>query len=150
MRTKRTGKVAETALLTGDIQEAFCFLQCWYREVTKAAPKPCFQTVERQTRDHKQLYRYVPSPGDLIPVNVDPGGVEDGRPHDPEICEKVHGLSNKRAGGTWCIRAEGLKRWLTECEAEERRLAEGGAPLGKDKLDPIVLWEVIVLLIQTI
>ncbi len=48
------------------------------------------------------------------------------------------------------MQAEDLKCWLTECNAEERRLAEGSTPLGKDELDPIVLWEVAMLLVQTI
>ena len=86
--------------MAGDIQEAFRFLQGWYRDVTKVAPKPCFQTVDQQTRDHKLIYRYVPSPGDPIPVNMDPWDVEDGRPLDAEVCERVHGLLNNRAGGT--------------------------------------------------
>ncbi len=43
-----------------------------------------------------------------------------------------------------------LKHLMTECEAEQHQLAEGGTPLGEDNLVPIVLWEGVVLLIQTI
>ncbi len=91
-QTKCTGKTSEAALLAGDFQEAFCFLQGWYQDVTKVASKPCFQTVEQQTRNHDHLYWYVPSP-------VDPWDVEGGRPLDPEIHKRARGLPNNRAGG---------------------------------------------------
>ncbi len=41
-QTKRTGKATDAALLTGDIREAFRFLQGWYRDVMNVVPKPCF------------------------------------------------------------------------------------------------------------
>ena len=118
-QTKRAGEEAKEALSAGDIREAFRFLQGWYRDVTKVAPKPCFQTVERQTHDRKHLYPYVPSLGDPIPVNVDPCDIEEGRPQDPEIRKRVRGLPNNRAGGAAQIQADDLKCWLTQCEAEE-------------------------------
>ncbi len=48
------------------------------------------------------------------------------------------------------IQAEDLKHWLMECETEEQLLVKGGAPLGEEELNPIVLWENVILLVQTI
>ena len=62
-----------------------------------------------ETSERVELYERVPSPGDPIPINVEPKEVEDGCSGNVELRDVVWGLRNGRAGGTPGIRVEHIK-----------------------------------------
>ena len=124
-RTERTAAAVETELSKGNVQEAFRHLKGWYRNAGEAAARPCFQTMERQTKEREELYGRVPPPGDPIPINVDPFIIDDGVPTNDEIRERVRGLPNGRAGGNSFMRAEDMKEWLLGMTDEEDEKQEG-------------------------
>ena len=95
--------------------------------------------MEAQTTERQELYGFIPSPGDNIPVRVQPFAVNDDVPEDREIRGAVRKLRNGRAGGSSGIRAEDLKRWLRDAEVEEDEETEGGDG---------TLWRIVVRLIQ--
>jgi hypothetical protein len=134
---------AEAKLDKGNIQEAFCHLKGWYCEAGKAASRPCFMTMERQTEEREELYRKVPPPGDPIPINVEPFDINDNVSTDGKIRERVRGLSNGQAGGNSFMQAKDIKTWLRGVENEEDEKQDGydGA------VDP---WRAFVALIQAI
>ena len=131
----------EAHLAAGDLQEAWNVAKRWYRMAEDRAPKPCFESMEKQTEERAELYRKRVPPGDDIPINVEAYDVRDDTPSDGEIREAVRGgLKNGRVGGASRIRAEDVKGWLRDREEEERG---GTAGLG-DK------WQLFVKLIQAI
>ena len=74
-RRERTRKVGETAvshLKNGNLQEVWCTIQGWYRAASDRAPKPCRQTLERQTCERVELYARVGNPEEAIRINVQP------------------------------------------------------------------------------
>ena len=146
-RKKRAKDAAdEIALhLAGqDLQEGWNVAKRWYRAASDVAPKPCYESMEKQTAERVELYGKVEPPGDSIPINVDPYNVEDEVPKDPEIREAVKKrLKNGRAGGASFIRAENIKEWLRGMEDEEDPEKEGHEGAG-DR------WRQFVRLIQSI
>ena len=70
------------------------------------------------------LYSQVPSPGENIPVTVEPEEIDNSVPTEDEIAEAVTKLWRNRSGGPSWIRAEHLKGWLAAAKrggvAEER------------------------------
>ena len=83
---RRRVETAETdveALLGGDppnAKEARRRLKGWYRAAVNRAPPPARATLERITAERVDLYSYVPSPGENIPVTVTPADVDDSVP----------------------------------------------------------------------
>jgi len=145
-RRERTRKVGETVtahLGNGELQEAWHSIQGWYRAASDRAPKPCRQTLERQTREREELYARVPSPGDPIRINVDPKPVRDDAPTDAELRVVVRGLRNGRAGGASLMRAEDIKAWLRGVEDEEDPQVQGRQGAGD-------AWRAFVALIRSI
>ena len=59
--------------------------KCWYRTTEDRAPKPCYQSMEKQTAERVKLYGKVEPPGEPIPINVTPFDVPDSTPGDREI-----------------------------------------------------------------
>ena len=55
------------------------------------------------------LYIYMPSPGDNIPVTVKPVKVDDSVPTEEEIEEAVKKLQQNRSEGASGMRADHLK-----------------------------------------
>ncbi len=47
----------EGCLLKEDLQEAWRHAKGWYWLGSSLAPKPCYQTMERQTKEREELYR---------------------------------------------------------------------------------------------
>ena len=96
-RRQRSSEAAasiELLLNSGDLKEAWRILQGWYRTAEERAPKPCFQSMAVQTQERVDLYRAVPSPGESIPINVEPSTIEDGTPTDAELRKVVKGMRN--------------------------------------------------------
>ena len=142
-RKKRAEKAAtevEGYLAAGELQEAWRTLKGWYRLAEDRAPKPCYQTLAKQTKERVELYAKREPPGDDIPVNVDPFEVEDDTPTDLEIRACVRLLSSGRASGASGMRAEDIKQWLMDMVEEEKSGKEGAGDM----------WKHFVLLIQTI
>ena len=75
--------------------------------------------MEKQTVERETLYARQPSPGDPIPINVEPSYVRDDKPGDTKIRATVQKLSNGRAGGASKMRADDLKEWHRGIPLEE-------------------------------
>jgi hypothetical protein len=116
----------------------------------------------RQTAERIALYARRDSPGEPLPINVDPIPVEDGTPTDKELREVVKELTNGRARGTSGMRAVDVKAWLRGIQLEED---PKDGPANVDKGDnwclflklaqavwdhgeilPQLLWVVVVLI----
>ena len=61
--------------------------------------------LERITAERVDLYSYVPSPGENIPVIVRPVQVDELVPTEEEIEEAVKNLRRNRSGGPLGMRA---------------------------------------------
>ena len=104
----------------GDLKEAWHQLEGWYRAAKERAPKPCYETMDVQTKEQKELYKEHELPGELIPINVTLYKVEDEVPSDNQIREAVkESLKNERAEGASNMRGEDIKGWLRGIEKEE-------------------------------
>ena len=102
-------------LLGGDPQnakEAWRRLKGWYKAAVNRAPPPAQATLERITAERVDLYIYVPSQGENIPVTVTPAAVDDLVPMEDEIADAVKKLRRNRSGGLSGMRAEHPKGWL--------------------------------------
>ena len=71
--------------------------------------------------DRVDLYSYVPSPGENIPVTVAPAKVNNSVPTEDEIEDAVKKLRRKRLGGLLGMRAKHLKGWLAAYNRDKRR-----------------------------
>ena len=67
---------------------------------------------EQITAERVDLYSYVPSPGENIPVTVRPVHVDDPVPTEENIEEAVKNLRRNRSRGPSGMRAKHLKGWL--------------------------------------
>ena len=106
------GSTIKAELTKGNIQEAFRHLKGWYRAATETQAKPCYWTMVRQTLEQVDLYARRQSPGDPLPVLVDPVEIVNNPPEDGKIRSAVARLSNGRAAGASGMRAEDVKGWL--------------------------------------
>ena len=84
----------------------------WYQAAAKRGPPPARDTLERITAERNELYIQVPSPGENIPVTVEPALIDDSVPTENEIEAAVKKLRRNRSGGPSRIRAEHIKGWL--------------------------------------
>ena len=138
-------------LLGGDppnAKEAWISLKGWYKAVVKRAPPPARATLERITAEWVDLYRYIPSPGENIPVTVTPVKVNDLVPTEDEIEEAVKKLRRNRSGGALGMRAEHLKGWLA-ASSRGKMAAEKGDEKSEEEGEGGELWGKLVELIQT-
>lgn len=87
------------ALEAGETKVAWGKIKGWYSTAEDRPPKPCFDSMEKQTTEREELHRKVSPPGDPIPINVEPKEVVDDRPEDEELRGVVRGLHNGRTGG---------------------------------------------------
>ena len=88
-RAANVGSTIDAELAGGNVQEAFRHLKGWYRTATDTQAKPCFQTMERQTSEHVDLYLRRQSPGAPLPILMDPVKICNNQPNDSEIREAV-------------------------------------------------------------
>ena len=94
------------------IQNSWYRIQGWYKVVVDRAPLPARVTIEQITAERVALYSRVPSPGDNIPVAIEPFEVEDSVMEEGGIELAVKRLCNNRSGGLSRMQAEYLKGWL--------------------------------------
>ena len=96
----------------------------WYQAAAKRGPPPARATLERITAERTELYSQVPSPGENIPVTVEPALIDDSVPTEDKIAAAVQKLRRKRSGGPSRIRAEHIKGWIAAAKragvAEEK------------------------------
>ena len=59
------------------------------------------------------MYIQIPSPGENIPVTVEPSEIDESVPTEDEIAAAVKKLRSNRSGRLSRICAEHLKGWLT-------------------------------------
>ena len=76
----------------GELAESWRCLKGWYAEAGDRPPKPCHETMGKQTAERVELYERVPPPGEPICINVEPKEVEDACPGDLELRDVVRGL----------------------------------------------------------
>ena len=87
-------------------KEAWRRMKGWYQATAKRGPPPARDTLERITAERTELYSRVPSPGENIPVTVEPEIIDDSVPKEDEIAAAVKKLRRNRSGGPSWIRAE--------------------------------------------
>jgi len=97
-------------------------------------PKPQKKDLDKVTTEYGKLYHKEEPRGDPIPVLVAPFPIRDDVPDDEEIAVAVPKMRAGKAAGPSKIRADHLKRWLTEATRSENP-------------DPS-RWEVLVELVQ--
>ena len=82
------GRRVVESLLGGDQpnpKEAWRWLKGWYKAAVNRAPPPARATLERIMAERLDLYSYVPSLGENIPVTVAPAEVDDSVLTEDEI-----------------------------------------------------------------
>ena len=124
-RTRRAGEAVMGHLASGEVKEAWRTLRGWYRKAEDQAPKPCYATMEAQTKEGEELYSRVASPGGPIPTIIERPPLDDTHPSDEEIRRAVKKSRNGRSGGASKMRAEDLKTWLHMAECEEEAQEKG-------------------------
>ena len=120
-RVEESGKDVK-ALLREDppnAKEAWRRMKGWYRAAANRGPPPARATLERITAERTALYSQVTSPGENIPVTVEPAEIDDSVPTEDEIAAAVTKLRRNRSGGPSQIRAEHLKGWLAAAKRGE-------------------------------
>ena len=127
--------------------EAWRQLKRWYKAVVNQAPPPARATLERITVERVDLYSYVPSQGENIPVAVIPVKVENLVPMEDKIEETAKSLRRNRAGGESGMRSKHLKGWLAASKREKRAAEKGEG--NTDGEEGVSHWENLVELIQT-
>ena len=100
-RVEIAGQEVETLLGEDppNAKEEWRRLKGWYKAAVNRAPPPTRATLERITAEWVNLYSYVPSPGENIPVTVAPAEVNDSVPTEDKIEDAVKKLRRNRSGG---------------------------------------------------
>ena len=100
-RVEIAGEEVETLLGADPLnrKEAWRRLKGWYKAAVNRAPPPARATLKRITAERVDLYSYVPSPGENIPVTIKLVEVGDSVPTEDEIEEAVNKLRRNRSGG---------------------------------------------------
>ena len=75
--------------------------------------------------EQTELYRRVPTPGENIPVTVDPTHIDDSVTTEDEIEAAVKKLRSNRSVGPSRIRAEHVKGWLAAARRGGRAEEKG-------------------------
>jgi hypothetical protein len=75
--------------------------------------------MKHQTADRVALYARRDSPGDPLPINIDPVPINDGTPTDAKVREAAQKLTNGRVPGALGMRAKVVKHWLHGMRLEE-------------------------------
>jgi hypothetical protein len=160
-RTAQVGAAIKAELARGNVQEAFWCLKGWYRKTLDSMARPCPQRMERQTAEQVALYARRDSPGDPLPINIDPVHINDGTPTDDKIWDMAQRLTNGWAPGASRMHAEDVKRWLHGIRLEENpEVGTGNKNAGDNwcmfltlvqavwdhgNIPPQLLWVIVVL-----
>ena len=84
-RARKAGEEIMGALADGSSKRAYGILRAWHKQCDPAASKPCYNTLEAQTREREALYRRRPPPGDPIPSRAERPPLSDRPPTDEEL-----------------------------------------------------------------
>ena len=106
-------------------KEAWRCLKGWYKSAFNRAPPPTRAMLERITAERVNLYSYVPSLGENIPVTIKPVEVDDLVPTEDEIEDAVKKLRRNRSGRPSGIQAEHLKGWLAASKRGKQAAEKG-------------------------
>ena len=81
------GTAVETLLKEDppNAKEAWRRMKGWYQAAANRGPPPARATLERITAEQTDLYSRVPSPGENIPVTVEPTLIDDLVPTEDDI-----------------------------------------------------------------
>ncbi len=119
-----TASNVKGCLAAGEYIEAWRHLKGWYRSAEDRSPKPCPETMAKQTQERIDLYAACTPMGLPLPIQVGSAPVNDAAPTDGELRMVVGQLWNGRAAGAMGMKAEHLKEWLANVTQEERE--DGG------------------------
>ncbi len=114
-----TASNVEGCIAAGEYIEAWRHLKRWYCLVEDRAPKPCPETMAKQTQERVDLYVARTPKGMPLPIRIDPAPVNDAAPTDGELRMVVGQLRNGCVVGATGIKAEHLKEWLANVKQEE-------------------------------
>ena len=107
--TAQVRDMIEAELVGENVQEIFCNLKEWYWAASETTTCPCPQTMLSQTSEQIVLYGRRDSPGNPLPININPILVDDVTPTDGEVQVAPGQLTNRRAGGVSGMQAEDKK-----------------------------------------
>jgi hypothetical protein len=98
-RATTTASNVEGYLAAGEYIEAWRHLKGWYRSAEDRAPKPCPETMVKQTQERIDLYAARTPTGLPLPIQIDPAPVNDAAPTDGELRMVVgnYGMVPRRA-----------------------------------------------------
>ena len=82
--------------------------------------------MDHQTKERQELDEKVLPPGDMLPINVEPFGIDDEAPEDVEIRDMVKGPCNGRAGGADTSQAHGIVAMGSNCRRRVQHTGAGG------------------------
>jgi hypothetical protein len=85
LRAKTTASNIEGYLAAGEFVEAWRHLKGWYRSAEDRPPKPCRETLAKQTQERIDLYAARTPHGEMLPFHVNPALVPDAAPTDSEL-----------------------------------------------------------------
>jgi hypothetical protein len=118
--------------------------------------------MEQQTAEWVALYARRDSPGDPLPINIDPVPIDNGTPTNAKIWEAAQQLSNGRAPGSSGMRAEDVKHRLHGMRLKEDPKSGMGNKNARDdwrmflklsqavwdpgNIPPQLLWVIVVLI----
>ena len=113
-RVEEAGTAVEALLgeYPPNAKEVWRRMKGWYQAAAKRGPPPAQATLERITAERTELYSQVTSPGENIPVMVEPVIIDSSVPKEDDIAAAVQKLRRNRSGGASRIRAEHIKGWL--------------------------------------
>ena len=119
-RARVAGEAIMVALLDGKAREAWGISRAWHKECDPAESKPCYDSLEAQTREREELYKRRAPPGDRIPSRAARPPSDDTPPTDKELRQAAKSSSNGRSGGASKMRADDLNEWRRGMENEEK------------------------------
>ena len=103
------GNAIKDALENNELQRAWDLAKAWYKQASSSTPKPSPQDFEMLYHEWTELYQAQPSPGDGIPVHVDPFDILDDPPDADEVANACRALHLRRACGASGMRTEDLQ-----------------------------------------
>ena len=80
-------------------KEAWRRMKGWNQAAAQRGLPPARYTLERLTAVRTEKYSQVPSPGENIPVTVEPAIIDDSVPTEDKIAAAVKKLRRNRSGG---------------------------------------------------
>ena len=144
VRARKAGEKLMLHLEKREIREAWGSVWGLYKAVDPKLAKPCFRTMEEQTKGRKDIYGFQQLPSEPILRNVEREPSDDRPPIDDQLPRATKRNGNGKSGSAYTMRVEDLKTWLREAEAE-KKAAQAGEEGHKGKGD---MWWLLVKLVQ--